>query len=214
MEIWSWITLFLGIIAIFIIASLLVCRKSHCGYCEYWKEYWWGVEPCWKDGWILDVLRIIFWFLSKLSISRVIVYIKRKKYGREHKKLYQCVDWYVFAWVIVLAVFTWFTLRTNISATNIIATNIVIIVLVSYRLFDIWQSWISQFVLGGISGQWNPRNIHRSLVLVFEGYIEIIFSFALLAFIFRDNFQSINCWLQSLRYSLGNSVTIGSGIVP
>ena len=202
----GWIILGIGILAItFVITTLVICRKSHCGYCEYWKQD--RPRICWNDGWILDVLRTTFWFLSKLSISRVIVFLKEKRYGRRHRKVYQCVDWYVFSWVIVLIALTLFTLLMNIPATNPMATCI-IIGIISYRLFDIWQSWVSQFVLGGISGQWKPRNIHRSLVLVFEGYLEIIFSFALLAFILKDNFRSINCWLQSLRYSFGNAVTL------
>ncbi len=40
----------------------------------------------------------------------------------------------------------------------------------SYRLFDIFQSWVSQFIL---TEKWQPVNVNRSLVLVFVGYVEI-----------------------------------------
>ncbi|MFC2063182.1 hypothetical protein ACFLS8_04500 [Chloroflexota bacterium] len=218
MATWGWIILAIGIVVVFGIASIIIClhRKSHCGYCEYWTEYWWGVKPCWNDGWVLDVARVIFWFLSKLSIIRAIVFWKEKRYKREsssyereRRKLYQCVDWYVVSWIVILGIFTCFNAKNNISPPY----NYVIIGFVSYRIFDIWQSWVSQFVLGSISGHWNPRNLHRSLLLVFEGYGEIIIGYALLIFVFQAQFAGFEGMLslrEAFGYSICNAVTIGS----
>jgi len=173
--------------------------------CEYWKQD--RPNIYWKDGWILDVLRAVFWFFSRLSISRVIVYFKARKYGSGHRKLYQCVDWYVFSWILILILFI---IMVNVLSIRF-PCSCIIVAFVSYRLFDTWQSWVSQFVL---SAQWSPRSVYRSLVLVFLGYIEVTFLFSLLAFIFKDDFMGIYCWSQSLLYGFGNAATIGSGIAP
>lgn len=187
------------------IMDFVMCLKS---WCKYWREGWKGVKPCWNDGWILDSLRVIFLVLSLLSIGVIAPYCIKEKYGVRCRYLF--VDWYVTFWVILIVVFSFLAIR---NAPCLSHKNIVIVPL-SYRLFEIFQSWVSQYVLGGVPIQWESRNIFRSLVLVFIDYGQVIFSNSLLVFILKDNFQGIICWLQSLHYSLGNFVIIGSGIIP
>ena len=179
-----------------------------CSKCiEYWKDGW--NKPFWNDGWILNVTRILFWFFQKLSIIRFIVFCKHRKYGVDYRKGYHAVDWYVFSWFLVE-----FILLILLANFYDLAHNIAFVILsrllISYRLFDIFQAWVSQFVLGGVPPGWKPINIYRSLVLVFIGYIEIIISYALFAFVSNAHFDGITNWQQALYYSLRNAATIGT----
>jgi hypothetical protein len=82
-------------------------------------------------------------------------------------------------------------------------------VVVIYRLFEISQSWVSQYVIGGTSTPWQPRNVHRSLVLVFMDYFDVIASYAVLAWV-NGHFADITGWSQAFNYSVRNAVTIGA----
>ena len=63
--------------------------------CEYFTEGWQKVKPCWNAGWILDIFRVLFWILSKLSILNIIGFYAEKLEARS-KKRYLIVDWYIF----------------------------------------------------------------------------------------------------------------------
>ena len=181
---------------------------------EYCCHDWDKVKPDWNNGWIYDSLKVLFWVLAKFSVSRIIVFFKERRYGATDKRKYLVVDWYVFVWVIVeLFIFFLLLILFPAIASNCVF-NIALKVLISYRLFDIFQSSISQFVLGGVPTKWEPVNIYRSLVLVSVGYFEIIISYALLALTLKDNFQGITYWQQALYYSIRNAATIGSDITP
>ncbi len=176
----------------------------------YRKEYWDRVKPCWNHGWILETLKLTFWVLSWLSIGVIVPYCIENKRGFGCRDLF--VDSYVFIWVMLSGVvFTFFA----INDAPWLAHNCVVLGFFSYRLFETFQSWFSQYILGGVPKQWETRHPYRSLVLVFVGYAEVIFIYALLAFILQNNFYGIVSWQQAFRYSLGNAITIGSsGIVP
>lgn len=139
-------------------------------------------------------------------------YIEKKKdnvlLGYRCRDLF--VDSYVTIWVILIGVFTWLAIKYYPCPP----LNCVVLGLFSYRLFETFQSWFSQYILGGVPGPWKSRHPYRSLVLVFIGYAEVVFIYALFAFILQNDFYCIDSWRQSFRYSLGNAVTIGSGIVP
>lgn len=179
-----------------------------------WREYWRQGRPeiRWNEGWILDALRITFWFFSKLSVSRVVVYFKEKKYGIGHRKSYQSVDWYVLSWLI--AEVSFFILLAIFDATRHNALFWIPLIFIFYRLFDIFQSLVSQYILGGVTGKWNPINIYRSLVLVFIGYLEVTISNAFVALFFKTQFNGIDEWTQAWYYSLRNAATIGSDYSP
>jgi hypothetical protein len=80
-----------------------------------------------------------------------------------------------------------------------------------YKLSETFITWSRQYILG----DWNPINKYRSLVLAFIGYAEIIFLYAVIAFLFREYLIGINCTTQAFYYSVRNAVTIGaSNIIP
>ena len=116
--------------------------------------------PC-----ILRRLRCLFLFLYFLSFTKWISGTKKadEKILYLDYKPYQCIERYVISWLFI----------DSIAATVIGLYNLKIIPLVwvfSYRLLDIFQSWVSQFIL---RSKWKAINVNRSLVLAFEGYIEI-----------------------------------------
>ena len=207
MTICGWIILIFGVIVfIFVAVAIAVYPKSWYEYC---KEHWhWRVKPCWNDGWMFDALKAKFFGLSCLSFGVIAPYCIEKRFGIKCR--YSFVDSYVAIWVIFIGTLSWFA----IIDAPCLAHNCILLGLFSYRLFEIFQSWVSQYILGGVSEPWKTHNIYRNLVLVFVDYGEVIFSYALLAFILQSNFLGITSWQQSFRYSLGNAVTVGSKLVP
>jgi hypothetical protein len=181
---------------------------------EYFKQDWLEVRPFWKNGWIHESLKVLFWVLAKLSLSRIIVFCMGRRLGATDKRRYLAVDWYVFAWFIFELFIFFLLLKIFPAIASNHVFNIILLVLISYRLFDIFQSWISQFVLGGVPAKWKPINIYRSLVLVFIGYFEVIISYALLIFTLKNNFQGISSLGQALYCSVRCTATIGYDITP
>lgn len=86
-------------------------------------------------------------------------------------------------------------------------------ILILYRLFDIFQAWVNDFVL---MPNWQPVDPRRTLVLVFIGFLEVIISYALFAFIYQTSFyirQSASLG-QSLYYSVRTATTISADWKP
>lgn len=188
------------LLAVFIILIVeWVIKKRDLTVRTYLGKYWQKVKPCWNDGWILPNLKSTFFLLSHLSIGVVIPDLLEKKHGSKCRYLF--VDSYVVFWVALVFIFTFITVKNDLVPIR----NCFFLALLSYRLFEIFQSWISQYVLGGVRELWIPRNIHRSLILVFVDYMIVVFSYALLVFILRDNFGGVDRWEQSLLYSFGNA---------
>ena len=97
---------------------------------------------------------------------------------------YRCVDRYVISW-LALGI-TFFLILSFVHGLNQqFVVRWIFTSLLMYRLFDIFQAWVNQFVL---MEEWKPVSPYRSLVLLFIGYIEIIISYAIIAFIFQTNF--------------------------
>lgn len=204
----GWIIL--GVVVIILAVLIVVHHKL---LCKYWRKDWYlyKVKLCWNNGWLIVVLKYLFVFFSKLSFGLLITYFIERKKGDEHRCRYLFVDSYVTFWVGLIVLFS----MLAINSTPCCILDCIILIFLSYRLFEIFQSWVSQYILGGVSEPWKTRNIYRNLVLVFLDYGEVIFSYALLAFILKNNFSGITCWQQSFLYSLGHAVTIGSNnIVP
>ncbi len=175
---------------------------------EYWLEN--RYKPrCWNRGFIIEFLKCIFGFFSVISPSRFISFLLqewRKKLG------YIFVDIWVLLWLMTF-LFVFINNTFHFSKFLLIPAGWVVW-LVSIRLAEIFQSWFSQFVLGGVPYKWKPVDTDRSLVLVFMGYMEIIIAYALLAYIYSRSFNSISCLKDALRYSIGNAIAIGSDFEP
>jgi len=148
----------------------------------------------------------VFGILILLSLGRWIPRIVKIIFKKPSAP-YHSVDLYITLWVIFLSLILF--VFNDYTYTH----KCIFLGLIAYRLFEILQSWISQFVLGGVPEPWNPRNIYRSLVLVFIGYLEIIISYALLALILKNHFEGISSWQEALYYSIRNATTIGSSDV-
>ncbi len=165
-------------------------------------------KPCWNEGWILYIFRWLFSILNALSICRNISWCIVSK---STKWAYIFVDFYVSLW---LGLIIWLFIRqAHIDYVNIVPCWLIAIV--SYRLFDIFQSWVGQFVLGGVPKQgWQPISKYRSLVLVFLNYIETVVVFGFLALIFNDAFKDLTHRWDALYFSLRNAITIGTNVQP
>jgi hypothetical protein len=137
-----------------------------------------------SPGFIVNWLRYLFTSFFLVSISKWISGTKKAEdmIFRRDLRPYKWIEIYVIIWLCLETV-TLITIeilvRTNIvsSVSSIINTalfsklKILVLLIFSYRLFDIFQSWVGQFILGG---KWKPISINRSLVLAFEGFVEIV----------------------------------------
>lgn len=171
------------------------------------------IIPCWYDGIILGGLKRFFNFLSKLSWLRYKIWLLTKA-NRSTVDRYKYVDRYsIFCLVMVITFFTLLAL-TLFYFPKFHWIFWIPFIFIFYRLFDILQSWVSQFVLGGVPKKWNPINNYRSLVLVFMGYLEITISYAFIALFFKESFRNMKVWQQAIYYSFRNAVTIGSDYHP
>ena len=129
----------------------------------------------------------------------------------EKRNAYRLVDGYVLAWLLFeLYLFTFSVINPDYITASWFVW--LVRILVSYRLFDIFQAWVNQFVL---MPDWQPVDPYRALVLVFIGYIEVIFSYALIALVFPHSFSGIfeTGW-QALYHSVTTAITIGSNSQP
>lgn len=183
-------------------------RELRSDFCAFWHDK----EKVEGEGFILPGLRKLFTYLEKFSYIRFKVWrLQRKKHLSN--SLYKVVDCYEIKWVIKEIIFFILLAFYHTWVYNVIFWIPFLFIL--YRLFDIFQAWVSQFVLGGVPKQsWKPINIYRSLVLVFIGYGEITISYAFIAFFRKEQFQGITCWQQALYYSVRNAVTIGTDYNP
>lgn len=170
--------------------------------CEYFKHE--RPRLCFNEGWILDVVKAIFWALSRLSILSIIDCIAEKRLSLRWR--YHIVEVYIAVFAAAgLIVFLVFLNR------KIETSCIFLIIFIIYRLFDLFQVWVRHFVLP----DWNPINVYRSLILVFIGYVEVIILYALLIHIFQNQFEGISSLQQAFDYSIHTAVTIGSsGVTP
>ncbi|HEY40891.1 MAG TPA: hypothetical protein G4O18_03425 [Dehalococcoidia bacterium] len=128
-------------------------------------------------------------------------------------RLYEAVDRYVLGWFafeIVIFIAMLFFFRCDCKWFFIVP-----LIFIIYRLLEILQAWVSQFILGGVPVRgWKPLDVYRSLVLVCVGYVEIIFSYAFIVLFCWESFDGIEYGVKALHYSVSNAVTIGSDVVP
>ncbi len=171
-------------------------------FCEYWKSDWNKVKPCWNDGFVLDIAKTVLWAIRKISISNWITFplIKHGLY----RWAYRAVDLYVIAWLIAVVGLS--ICRYNVAPDN--NSHTVLLFVISYRLLDIFQTWIGNFFIG------DPviRYPHRTLMLTFIGYGEIILWYSILVYILHASF-GISSFQESLYYASGTA-SIGTDIRP
>jgi len=156
---------------------------------------------CFDKGFLLPVLRSIFYCFHYLSVHRYIPYLC-------YKRRYIAVEIYVIAWLsieIVLFLLTKEPIVCSVCASLLSAV-------ICYRLFDLFQSWVSQFVLGQESDPVNPL---RTLILVLIGYAEIAISYAIITFVFSNTFSTeftlpFHDIGDAFYYSLSTAIAIGS----
>jgi hypothetical protein len=159
----------------------------------------WHNEFLTSPGFILPLLRFLFSGLHYLSPHKCFT-----KHIKCEKIRYMHVDAYETIWFIILILFLVSSGCFYQSCWFIWIASF----FVAYRLFDIFQSWVYQFIL--MKG-WSSVDVNRSLVLVFFDYIEIIISYAVLYFILQNNFSGSFCSVcQSLYYSVTTATMIGS----
>lgn len=162
-----------------------------------------------RKGFVLHVLRFLFYCLWGLSLSLWIRSILQRYHPSCWKRnKYFIVESYVLFWFMVEILFLGLLICTSLVEEDwflCLAAGFL-----SYRLFDIFQAWVNQFVLMEMQ-EWKPIDPRRTLVLVFIGYVEIMISYAILAFVFQDTFSKPFCTVcQSLYYSVTTATTIGS----
>ena len=211
----DWVVI--GVGGLLLIKALVLCAIT---FRECWKkeckkprflcvkllcEYWGKNRPrlCFNEGFILDIFKAVFWFISRFSLYTVISFCLDKLRVRRNIQ-YRIVDAYIIVFALTeLAIFIIFASKPDTKS------SCVLIAFITYRLFDLFQVWVRHFVLP----DWNPVNAYRSLILVFIGYLEVIILYTLLVLIFQNNFDGISCLRQAFDYSIRNAVTIGSSAV-
>lgn len=193
----SLVTLYLIFILIF---SLRNRRR-------YWRENRYKRIPqYWNSGWIIEILKHIFGFLNVISPSRLISWIIEKK--RSKSAAYVFVDIWVF---FSLAGLLYIFINNIYHCINFLIIPAGWVVwLIVFRMADLFQSWFSQFILGGVPNKWQPIDPARSLVLVLMGYFEIVIAYSILAYNYKNSFCGINSLKDAFIYSIGNAITIGS----
>lgn len=163
--------------------------------CCFWEESKREFEKVALEenpGFILKWLRYVFALFYLLSFSKWISGTSKAGAKVDAGKLrpYLCIDIYVTVWFGIevaiastIACCHWPVIGSQSAFSHVFA--LAFVALFSYRLFDIFQSWVSQYVL---RSKWEAINVNRSLVLAFVGYIEI----AIIGAIIRSTYQQSN----------------------
>ena len=127
------------------------------------------------------------------------------------KNRYIAVEAYVLLVWVPFEIIIFCTFTSSVSA-SVGWFRIFAAALLSYRLLDIFQSWVSQFI---VSKDWQPINPYRSLILVIISFTEIILIYGTLSFIFQRAFSEPFLTIsESLYYSVTTATAIGSSWHP
>ena len=160
----------------------------------------------WNSGWIIEFLKCTFGFFNVISPERFITWNLQDKC---HTKLaYIFIDTWIFLWLATLLFIFFDNVFSSSPCLHIPADWVVW--LIGFRMAQLFQTWFNQFILGGVPNKWLPTDPARTLVLVFMGYFEIVFSYAILAYNYKDSFRGIISLPKAFTYSIGNAITIGS----
>ncbi len=185
-------------------------RKEMKGCC-FWNECVWEFRKVTsqKDpGFIVKGLRWMFAVFYLLSFSKWIsgTLKARRKIDTGNLRPYSCIEIYVTVWFFIevavastIASYHWPVIYSQSTLSHVFA--LFFVVLFSYRLFDIFQSWVSQYVL---KSRWEAINVNRSLVLAFVGYIEITIIGAIIRFAYQQSSYFSDAFYNSVMTVIAN----------
>ncbi|MCK4818035.1 hypothetical protein KA005_19855 [bacterium] len=196
----AWIAIILGSIYLIVLTVFSIFQRRYPDENLYKPR-------CCNSGFILEGIKLILGLLNFISPSRFISWNIKDKFGS--KPAYWFVDFWVSGWLVTILYIFLNNVFWHFNCLNILIGSGWVVWVIGYRLIEIAQSWFSQFVVGGVPDKWHPINIYRSLVLVFMGYIEIVFAYAILAYNYKGSFEGITSLRKAFIYSFGNAVTIG-----
>jgi hypothetical protein len=162
--------------------KVYICYRVWHKLKDWWEIEIKNVRDSEMPGIFLPILKYTFAFFALLSIGAGINRRNRNLTSQEIRDkgllyIIKRVDWYIFIW-LVLELLAVCGIMTS-PAFMLNSLYWLIIGFFSYRLFEIFQSWVSQFIL---TYKWDPINTNRSLVLAFEGYLEITLIGAVIRF--------------------------------
>jgi hypothetical protein len=181
-------------IALFVIALVVVWFDWQ--FRDEWEfERFQIGSPLENPGFVLKWLRYIFAYFYMIVPSKWIsgTMHHQNKIDLGCLRPYVCIDIYVIGWFVMeLSALIWLVIRHVVLKANVTACETVILQIaipyLCFRLFDIFQSWVKQFIL---QQKWKAISVHRSLVLAFIGYFEIGIIGAIIRY---TNQQPIRIW--------------------
>ena len=147
------------------------------GFKWVWEECRWelaNVKTFSNPGLILPGLRYLFAIFKLLSIGGWINRNYRYFTSQELKDsgylyIFRRMDFYILLWIVLELLVTFLQHRSPQIFHE--PWRIVVLGFASYRLFEIFQAWVCQFIL---TYKWDPINASRSLVIAFGGYWEVV----------------------------------------
>jgi hypothetical protein len=144
-----------------------------------------------NPGWILRALRYIFMLLYMFTPSKWISGTKEQHYRIKYyfyRKPYKYIDCFVVSWIIMeAAVLIWLHNSSRLLPEWLI---LILFGFYGFRLFDIFQSWVNQFIL---RYDWNAISTNRALVLNFVAYFEILLIGTFFRLIYPGQICKISC---------------------
>lgn len=156
---------------------------------------------------ILYCLRLAFAFLSLLSGAQWIARTRKHRAMIEKNDLrpYRSIEKYAIGWLA----FEFVPLAYLFIASVELVVFFVLIILLCYRLFDIFQSWVNQFML---AANFDAKNVNRSLVLAFLNYVEITLIGAIIRYRFQQPISFDKSLYGSVTAMIANPVQ-GSSVI-
>ncbi len=181
------------------------------GFRWVWEECSWevaNVKTFASPGLILPGLRYLFAIFKLLSVGGWINRKYRYFTSQELKDsgymyIFRRMDIYILLWVILELLAMLLIIRSP-AVMQGSALGFLLVVF-GYRLFEIFQAWVNQFLL---TYKWDPVNASRSLVLAFGGFWEV----TIIGGIVRAATNQSDAWTNSIAAMLLNPVD--EGVVP
>ena len=179
--------------------------------CCFWKECKWEYRKVASQesrGFILKGLRYVFALFYLLSFSKWLsgTLKARRNITQKNFHPYCCIEIYVTVWLFIevavastIAIYHWPMIYSQSKLSHVSA--LFFVGLFSYRLFDLFQSWVSQYVL---KSNWDAIDVNRSLVLAFIGYIEITIIGAIIRFTYQQSNYFGDAFYNSVMTAIAN----------
>ncbi len=179
------------------------------GFKWVWEECSWevaNVKTFANPGFILPGLRYLFAVLKLLSFGgwinrRYRYFTSQELKDSGYLHIFFKMDIYVLCWIVLefLAMFLVFRSPTVVQGSLLA----VVLVVSSYRLLEIFQAWVNQYVL---TYKWDPIDASRSLVFAFVGYWEI----TVIGAVVRMGTNHTGAWTNSLMTMILNPANEGA----